>query len=128
MTTGCHKGLVINSIFKSIRPEGFLNKADVDYSTFANAFEVILKGESFISETINKTLVNLIRSTINWDDVDSKIITLLEKGIKTKEMPNYINLSLSAIEKRKALLKRQILDQKVTDKALVEKCKMLKFL
>jgi DNA-binding NarL/FixJ family response regulator len=125
MITGYHKGLVINSIFKSIRPEGFLNKADIDYSTFAKAFEVILKGESFMSEAINKTLVNLIRKNINWDDVDSKIITLLEKGIKTKEMPNYINLSLSAIEKRKAFLKRQILDQKGSDKELIKTLKKL---
>jgi DNA-binding NarL/FixJ family response regulator len=128
MITGYHKGLVINSIFKSIRPEGFLNKADIDYFTFANAFEVILKGESFMSETINKTLVNLIRSTINWDDVDSKIVTLLEKGIKTKELPNYINLSLSAIEKRKAKIKFQLLNEKGNDKELIEKTKLLKLL
>lgn len=128
MITGCHKGLVINSIFKSIRPEGFLNKVDIDYSTFAEVFEVILRGESFISETINKSLVGLIQRNIAWDDIDSKIITLLEKGIKTKDLPNYIDLSLSAIEKRKAFLKTQILDKKGSDKVLVEKCKLLKLI
>jgi DNA-binding NarL/FixJ family response regulator len=128
MITGYHEALVINSIFKSIQPEGFIEKVDIDSTTFSEVFEKILKGESFISETINKTLVNLIRSNINWDAIDSKIITLLEKGIKTKDLPNYINLSLSAIEKRKAFLKTYLLEQKGSDKELIEKCKLLKLI
>lgn len=123
--TGYHEALIISSIFKNIQPEGFLEKIDIDPTTFKEFFEVILNGESFISETINTTLINLIRKNITWDDIDSKIIILLEKGIKTKDLPNYIDLSLSAIEKRKRLLKTKILDEKVSDKKLIEKCKLL---
>jgi DNA-binding NarL/FixJ family response regulator len=125
MITGYQEALVINSIFKSIQPEGFIEKVDIDSTTFSEGFKKILNGESFISETINKTLLSLIQKNINWDAIDSKIITLLEKGIKTKDLPNYINLSLSAIEKRKAFLKTYLLEQKGSDKELIEKSKLL---
>jgi DNA-binding NarL/FixJ family response regulator len=125
MITGYHEALVINSIFKSIQPEGFVEKIDIDYTTFSKVFEIVLNGEIFMSETINKTLLSLIRKNINLDDVDSKIVTLLDKGVKTKDLPDYIDLSLSAIEKRKAMLKKEILDIKGTDKKLIEKCKLL---
>jgi hypothetical protein len=52
----------------------------------------------------------------------------LDKGIQTKNLTLFIDLSLSAIEKRKATLKNQILDRKATDNELIEKCKMLKLI
>ena len=76
----------------------------------------------------NNSIQSLLRQTVKWDEFDTQIVLLLDKGIQTKDLPNHINLSLSSIEKRKATLKRQILDQKASDNELIEKCKVLKLI
>lgn len=120
--------LILNRVYKIIHPEGFISKNDIDFSTFPDLFSNILKGTNFISKTINDSLNTLFKETIKWDEFDTQIILLLDKGIKTKELPNYIDLSLSTIEKRKANIKRGLLDQKASDDELISICKMLKLI
>lgn len=93
---------------------------------FPEIFDRIVNIENYFSPTINTAIQSLVKQTLKWDEFDTQIIILLDKGIQTKDLPQYINLSLSSIEKRKAILKRQILDQKASDKLLLERCKMLK--
>lgn len=120
-----NEALLLNEIFKTIKPEGFLSKNDIDFVTFPKIFYKILNHNSYISKTIYDTLVSLFKQNINWDEYDSQIMILLEKGIKTKELPKYIDLSLSSIEKRKANIKHQLLDKKGTDNDLLIVAKKL---
>ncbi|WP_339888584.1 response regulator [uncultured Flavobacterium sp.] len=120
-----HEALLLNDIFKSINPEGFLSKNDIDFVTFPKIFSSILKHNRYISKTIYEALVALFKQNISWDEYDSQIMLLLEKGIKTKELPKYIELSLSSIEKRKANIKLQLLDKRGTDNELIEVAKNL---
>jgi DNA-binding NarL/FixJ family response regulator len=120
-----HEALLLNEVFKAIKPEGFLSKNDIDFVTFPKIFYKVLNNNRYISKTIYDALVSLFKQNINWDEYDSQIMILLEKGIKTKELPNYIDLSLSSIEKRKANIKHQLLDKKGTDNELIEVAKSL---
>lgn len=120
-----HEALLLNEIFRSINPEGFLSKNDIDFITFPEMFTSILNNKQYISKTIYESLVSLFKQNINWDEYDSQIMLLLEKGIKTKELPNYIDLSLSTIEKRKANIKLQLLAKKGSDNELIEVAKNL---
>ncbi len=120
-----HEGLILNDIFKSIKPEGFLSKNDIDFVVFPSIFSSILNNNRYISKTIYEALVTLYKRNINWDEYDSQIMVLLKKGIKTKELPKYIDLSLSTIEKRKANIKLQLLNKKGTDNELIEVAKNL---
>lgn len=120
-----HEALLLNDIFKTINPEGFLSKNDIDFQTFPAMFSTILNNKQYISKTIYESLVTLFKQNINWDEYDSQIMLLLEKGIKTKELPKYIDLSLSTIEKRKANIKLQLLAKKGTDGELIEVAKNL---
>lgn len=120
-----HEAFILNDIFKSIKPEGFLSKNDIDFITFPSIFSSILNNNLYISKTIYEALVALFKRNVNWDEYDSQIMLLLEKGIKTKELPKYINLSLSTIEKRKANIKLQLLNRKGTDNELIEAAKNL---
>ena len=95
---------------------------------FPEVFDRIVNIENYYSPTINTALQSLVKQNLKWDEFDTQIILLLDKGIQTKDLPQYINLSLSSIEKRKAVLKREILDQKASDKDLIAKCKMLKLI
>lgn len=120
--------LLLFTVHKQVNPEGFLSKNDIDFETFPEIFKSIVNAENFYSPSINNSIQTLLRQTIKWDEYDTQIVLCLEKGILTKNLSQYINLSLSAIEKRKATLKNKILDQKATDNELIEKCKLLKLL
>lgn len=120
--------LLLFNVHKQVKPEGFISKNDIDFETFPEIFQNIMSAEPFYSPSINNSIQTLLRQTIKWDDYDTQIVLCLEKGILTKNLSLYINLSLSAIEKRKAAIKIQILDRKATDNELIEKCKLLKLI
>jgi DNA-binding NarL/FixJ family response regulator len=128
MLTMHSEHLILNRVLKAVNPEGFISKNDIDFSTFPDIFFKIKSGVNYFSPTISNALQEYIHRTINWDDYDSQIILLLEKGIQTKNMPNYIDLALSTIEKRKASIKRQLGNQKITDEELISTCKKLKLI
>lgn len=128
MLTMLSEHLILNKVYKTVNPEGFISKNDIDFSTFPDIFFRIKDGEKYFSPTINKSFQSLLSNTIKWDEIDTQIIILLEKGIQTKEIPNYIDVSLSSIEKRKANIKRQLADQKITDEELINICKTLKLI
>lgn len=120
--------LILFNVFKQVNPEGFISKNDIDFEMFPEVFDRIVNIENYFSTTIKTAIQSLLKQTLKWDEYDTQIILLLDKGIQTKDLPQYIDLSLSSIEKRKAILKRQILDQKSSDKELIEKCKVLKLI
>ena len=120
-------GFLLHKVFKELIPNGFINKSDVNNTIFEKIFNSVLNGETFVSETINKSILSFNENHISLDEIDFKIIELIGKGIKTKELTNYIDLSLSAIEKRKAKMKFNFANNKINDKELVERIKMLNF-
>lgn len=120
--------LILINVLEQVKPEGFISKNDIDFETFPDIFYNIINSEDYYSPSINNSIQSLLRQTIKWDEFDTQIVLLLNKGIQTKDLPQHINLSLSSIEKRKAILKRQILDQKASDNDLIEKCKVLKLI
>ncbi|MGG7035729.1 MAG: response regulator [Flavobacterium sp.] len=120
--------LILNKVLTSVGPEGFISKSDIDFETFPDIFNQIMAGENYFSPTISSSLQSFVKKMIGWDEFDTEILLLLEKGILTKDLPDYIELSLSTIEKRKTNIKRQILGQKGSDKQLIEKCRAMKMI
>lgn len=86
---------------------------------------MILSGKKFTSTIINNSIKELNKKKYSFDSIDYEIISLLEKGIKTKNLPNYIPITLSAIEKRKAKIKHQVLNETGSDQELIAKIKEL---
>ena len=95
----------VQNILKTINPEGFLIKSDLTSSELASAFQAILFRPPFYSGTVNSIIKKTITSDIVVDSINRKILHLLAQGIKTKSLIDHINLSMSAIEKRKKQLK-----------------------
>lgn len=125
MLTMHNESLVLFNAYKQVNPEGFISKNDIDFEMFPEVFDRIVNIENYFSPSINNSIQQLLKQTLSWDEFDTQILLFLEKGIQTKDLPEYINLSLSTIEKRKAAIKIQIFNQKVTDKELIAKCKQL---
>jgi DNA-binding NarL/FixJ family response regulator len=95
----------IHNIVKTIDPEGFLIKSDLTSKELASAFQAVLSNPPFYSGTVNKIIRKTISTDIVLDEINRKIIYLLSQGVKTKSLSDHIDLSMSAIEKRKKYLK-----------------------
>ncbi|MFL9836653.1 response regulator [Flavobacterium sp. ST-75] len=106
---------LVDRLIKEINPDGILCKSDIDIDEFVNAFKIIFKGEKYMSSKIVKSLRDKDFDKYNLDNYDRQILMRLSEGILTKNIPNYVPLSLSAIEKRKANLKSMFLEGKSGD-------------
>lgn len=95
----------IHNIIKTIDPEGFLIKSDLTSSELASAFQAVLNNPPFYSGTVNSHIRKTITSDIIIDDKNRKILHLLSQGVKTKNLASHLDISLSAIEKRKKQLR-----------------------
>lgn len=109
----------IHNIIKTIDPEGFLIKSDLTSSELASAFQAVINNPPFYSGTVNSFIRKAITSDIVIDEKNRRILHLLSQGVKTKNLASHLDLSLSAIEKRKKQL-REIFDvQDGQDETLV---------
>jgi len=103
--------LKINNIIKNINPSGLIIKNDLTFDELLFAFDKIIKDESYYSQTVIKLVGQAQYNNIELDVFDKQILFHLSKGVKTKDLPQYIPLSLSAVEKRKLNI-REILEVK----------------
>jgi DNA-binding NarL/FixJ family response regulator len=117
--------LTVDKIIKGIKPEGLISKNDINFELFPVICKKIIDGEIFRSHTILESQRELFKRNINWDNHDNQILILISEGVKTVNLPEYIPLSMSAIEKRKASIKDQLLQGKGSDKDLIEKARKL---
>ncbi len=115
----------VDRIIKQLNPEGFVSKNDITYEIFPIVCDHVISGKTYYSSTINKARNDFSLNNLVFDVHDSMILTLLSQGIKTINLPEYIPLSLSAIEKRKATIKDQVLLQKGSDLELLQKARKL---
>ncbi|OWW23531.1 hypothetical protein B4Q04_20250 [Zobellia sp. OII3] len=95
----------ITNIFYSLKPEGLLIKSEIDERTLVTAVSNVLIGRTYYSNIINKLLSNTNFKDIHIDTWSKKILQYLSKGLKTKDLPKHIPLSIASIERRKRELK-----------------------
>jgi DNA-binding NarL/FixJ family response regulator len=97
--------LKISTIVKEINPNGLIIKNDLTFDELLAAFDKILKGHNYYSQTVIKLISQIPYDSIDVDSFDKQILYHLSKGTKTKDIPAFVPLSLSAVEKRKVNLK-----------------------
>lgn len=118
----------IHNIIKTINPEGFLIKSDLTSSELASAFQAVLYNPPFYSGTVNSHLRKTNESDIIIDDKNRKILYLLSQGAKNKSLASHLNISLSAIEKRKKQLKEIFLVDDGDDETLINEARKKGFI
>lgn len=115
--------LKINNIIKNISPSGLIIKNDLTFDELIFAFDKIINNDSYYSQTVIKLVDQAQYTNIEMDAFDKQIVFHLSKGVKTKDLPLYIPLSLSAIENRKLNI-REVLEVKgETDIDLINEAK-----
>jgi DNA-binding NarL/FixJ family response regulator len=110
----------IHNIIKTINPEGFLIKSDLTSSELASAFQAVLHNPPFYSGTVSSFMRKAVTNTIVIDEKNRKILHLLSQGIKTKNLASHLDLSLSAVEKRKKQLREIFEVRDGQDETLVD--------
>ena len=118
----------VHNIIKEISPDGFLIKSDLTSSELAEAFQHILNSPPYYSSTVSNYLRKSIASDIYVDDINRKILHLLSQGIKTRSLKEHIDLSMSAIEKRKKQMKLLFSVDDGKDETLLEEARKKGFL
>jgi len=117
----------IYNILKNISPEGLLIKSDVSSHELYRAFREVLLGKLYYSNTVKILVRKQFGNNIVLDEIDRNILFQLSKGVMTKDLTQFIPLSLAAIEKRKRHMK-EILEIDGGDLLLVGKAKELGFI
>ena len=115
----------IHNILKTVNPDGLLIKNDLNSNEFLAAFDVILTNPPYYSKTVAEYIRKKATSFQEpaLDEINRKIIYHLSMGVKTKNLTNYINLSLSAIEKRKTQIKNLLELESAKDEELIQAAK-----
>ena len=116
------------NLIKKINPEGLLIKSDFGPAEFLLAFKSILQGKTFYTPMARQSLKDVCFENNYLDAYNRKIITLIAKGIATKNLPDHLNITISAIDKRKALIKDFFNIQRGNDEDIIREAKKKGFI
>jgi len=96
----------VKSIIKSTPHDALMIKTDITSKTLLQAFNSVMNNNLYYSTRVKRLNVLTLENEELLDDIDKKIIFHLSKGVTTKNLPNFIDLKLSMIEKRKSAIKQ----------------------
>ena len=117
------EAFILDAIQKNIAPNGLLVKSDFTADEFLLAFEKIYNNHFYTSRTVVENIAELHEKSAFLDENNRKLITLLAEGVKTKNLPQRMNLSISAIDKRKAQIKHFFKIEKGSDEDIIREAK-----
>ncbi|WP_395056156.1 response regulator [Flavobacterium sp.] len=128
IVTGYCETIRLYNIRQNIYPEGILEKCDIDYDIFISAFNKIINGEIYRSETVKKNISDKLNDDIYLDNTNRQIVKLISQGIKTKNIPTYLPITLSGIKKRKLKIKQLLKIDFGSDEDIIRECKIRGFI
>lgn len=117
------EALFLHNLLETHKPDGFILKNDVLTEEFIVAFDVIIKGGTYYSNTIKN--LNIKSETTNklLDSYNIQIIEMLARGIKSKTIQEQLHLSKSAIDKRKVAIKFYLGIEKGNDETILKEAR-----
>lgn len=122
LTSHC-ESIVLFKILKEYNPNGVLVKSDFQSPELIKAFDIVVKGGTYFSETVMNHQKYWGEKNKVMDSYNRQILTLLSQGVKTKNLPDLLHLSKSAIDKRKALLKQLLGIDKGNDEDILKEAR-----
>ena len=109
----------INSILKSVDPDGYLIKNDIDPQTLEDAVKTVVLNPPYYSSKALAAIRKKLKNDIDLDEKDKKILYHLSIGTKNKDLEQHIRLSPSSIENRKRHMKTLFGTENENDLALI---------
>lgn len=118
--TSNNENYKLNNIIRTLDPDGFIIKRDIDSKELIKAIRTVLLKPPYYSKEILKLLRQLISNDFVLDKIDRALLYNLSKGIKNKNLPDHIYLSKGGIERRKRHLREVFNIVNEDDKTLLE--------
>ena len=115
--------LKIKTIIRTINPNGLIIKNDLTFDELLFAFDKVMKNDKYYSQSVVKMLNQSTHNSIEIDEFDKQILFHLSKQTAMDQMPQYIPISLNAIEKRKVNLKELLKIKSGSDEELIKEAK-----
>lgn len=115
--------LKIKTIIRTIQPNGLIIKNDLTFDELLFAFDKVMKNDKYYSQSVQKILNQSPHNSIEIDEFDKQILFHLSKGTAVEDMPQYIPISLNAIEKRRFSLKELLKIKSGSDEDLLKEAK-----
>ncbi|WP_310560687.1 response regulator transcription factor [Flavobacterium sp.] len=115
--------LKVRTIVDEINPFGLVIKNDLTFDEFLFGFDKVINDQVYYSQSIQKMIDQSQYETLEIDLFDKQILFHISKGTKTKDIAQYIPISLNAIETRKMNLKKLLAIADGTDIELVKVAK-----
>lgn len=116
--------LKIKNIIDTINPAGLVIKNDLTFDELLFGFDIVLKDEIYYSHSVIKMANQNNNEVDGIDQFDKLILFHISKGTKTKDIPQYIPISLHAIESRKVTLKELFKIETGNDIDLIREAKV----
>lgn len=118
----------LNSILKSLDPDGLLVKNELKYTELLNAINTVLHEPPYYSKIVQKLIRRHMCHEFTLDSIDRQILYYTLKGAKIKEIADFVNLSKSAVEHRKSNLRTTFDVEGGTDRDLILKAESAGFI
>lgn len=109
----------LNSILKQLDPDGLLVKNDITSKTLEEAIVNVIKQPPYYSKSVLQLLRKKASTEYLIDDIDRRLLYEISIGTRMNELPDIINLSKTALEKRKRNLKEVFNVQNNDDRSLI---------
>jgi DNA-binding NarL/FixJ family response regulator len=116
--------LKIKNIIDTINPAGLVIKNDLTFDELLFGFDIVLKNEIYYSHSVIKMANQNNKDIEGIDQFDKLILFHISKGTKTKDITQYIPISLHAIEQRKFNLKQLFKIEDGSDVDLIKEAKI----
>ncbi len=111
------------NILKTFKPNSLLLKNELDFHKLKEAIVNVLYDIPYYTHSILKLVREHVSNDYNLDQVDRHMLYHLSQGVKTKDLPLLVNLSLAGIERRKRRLNQIFNNEKKTNKILIKLAK-----
>lgn len=95
----------VNSILKSIDPDGFLIKNDITPQELITAIKMVINSPPYYSKSVLKSLRKQVSSDYLLDKIDRQLLYELSIGTKMSELPDVLIMSRRTLYKRKEYMK-----------------------
>ena len=115
--------LKIKTIIRTIQPNGLIIKNDLTFDELLFAFDKVMKNDKYYSQSVQKIINQSPHNSIEIDEFDKQILFHLSKGTQVEDMPQYIPISINAIEKRKVSLKELLKVKSGSDEDLLKEAR-----
>lgn len=118
----------INSIFKTLNPEGYLIKVESNAKVIIDAISRLIDGETFYGGSVLQVLRKNLANDFVLDQWDRQILYQLSLGATTASLSSVLPMSKATIERRKRHLKEIFDVDGQDDQRLLERARELGYI